>query len=72
MNALQASDAILFGFNRYIDWLQRFEAQWNAGDMMIVDIAWSKLPPEVKQAILISAPDDLAAILKEVEGYAAT
>lgn len=59
MDALRATDAILFGNNRFDDWLERFEAQWNAPDMMMVDVAWRKLPQEVRDAIRNVAPPEL-------------
>lgn len=63
MDALRASDALMFGNVRFLRWRERFEAQWNAPDMLMVDVAWQKMPEEMRSAIRMVAPPDLIEAL---------
>jgi len=64
MDALRASDAILFGMNQVLEWREKFEAEWNAPDMKLVDIAWQNIPEEIKGIMRIIAPPELLEIVE--------
>ena len=63
MDALKASDALMFGNIRFERWRERFEAQWNAPDMLMIDVAWANMPPEMQNAIRMIAPKELLDVL---------
>ena len=64
MDALRAADASLFGKSRFEKWRDRFEAQWNAPDMVMVDAIWQSLPEDVRQSIRMVAPPELTEALE--------